>query len=157
MSPDPDLTPDDLVGALTDGGQIHDVDTVDGFVGHSQDDMTRIYLDDALRTFINVPTEAIKHRLKLDDPASVAPRSRLWIDRAALDEPVEQDQLDQLDEDFAGQFGAGRLGTPTKGEYSSITPHRPGWPHWPFTTPWCNYPGIRSRRATMGRCCDPLP
>lgn len=128
-------------------GEVHDVEAIEGFVGTAPDGRVRVFFDDELKTFVDLAPDAVKFRRVIDDPAAVAPRSRLWVDRSALEEPVEADALGQLQDYLQTRPSAPRLSDPSKGDVSSLT-H--GWPGWP--PPPARWPGYTAKMSGHS-CC----
>ncbi len=86
--------PDDVVGQLrpvpADGDRLPESDYVVllGYFGDGDGDTHRIYVDQELDEYIQVPAEAVAYRQRVDDPDVYAQRSAVWVKRDALMEEI---------------------------------------------------------------------
>jgi hypothetical protein len=93
--PDDGREPDELVGDLRPAheGVLGGDETVVlvGYFGDGPGETYRVYVDQQLREYIQVPADAVVYRKHLDEPDTYAARSAVWIKASVMEAAIDYD------------------------------------------------------------------
>ena len=102
-----DLEPDELVAALAGRSESTgeslpaDVRLLVGYVGHGRDGRVRVFTNAELRSYIDVPPDAVRRRRRFTDPEDgMGERSLLWVDAEVFREQVDASTAEALEAEF---------------------------------------------------------